>query len=125
MIGRIAVVAAVAVAPVLLDGGSRGRAGRPRHRNLHRRKDHGAAHQLPAEQCRFPAKNHHQARRRPSAEARRRQSADRGLKATVAALQKTVDELQALAEKAAEEQKKKAEPPTAAKDAPAAKEGTK
>ena len=47
------------------------------------------------------------------------------LKATVASLQKTVDDLQAASKKAAEDQKKKAEPPAAAKDAPAAKEGTK
>ena len=53
-------------------------AGCSRHRNLHRRKDHGAAHQLPAEQCRFPAEDDCKTRRRPSAEARRRQSADRG-----------------------------------------------
>src|SRR3979490_2193444 len=43
-----------------------------------------------------------------------------GLKTTVASLQKTVDDLQA-AKKAAEDQKKKAEAPPA-KDAPAAKE---
>ena len=47
-----------------------------------------------------------------------------GLKATVASLQKIVDDLQAAAKKAAEDQKKKAEPPPA-KDAPAAKEGAK
>jgi chromosome segregation ATPase len=59
-----------------------------------------------------------------------------GLKGTIASLQKTVDDLQAAAKKAAEdqkkadEQKKKAEAPPAkdapsAKDAPAAKEGGK
>ena len=47
-----------------------------------------------------------------------------GLKSAVASLQKTVDELQAAQRKAAEDQKKKAEPPPA-KDAPAAKEGAK
>lgn len=46
-----------------------------------------------------------------------------GLKAIVAALQKTVDDLQAASKKAAEDQKKKTEPPP--KDAPAAKQGTK
>ena len=46
------------------------------------------------------------------------------LKATVASLQKTVDDLQAASKKAVEENKK-AEPPPAAKGAPAAKEGTK
>jgi len=45
------------------------------------------------------------------------------LKATVASLQKTVDDLQASQKKAAED-KKKAEPSAAAKDAPA-KEGVK
>ena len=53
-------------------------AGCARYRDLHRRKDHGAAHQLPAEQCRFPAEDDFKTRRRPSAEAGRRQSADRG-----------------------------------------------
>lgn len=47
-----------------------------------------------------------------------------GLKSTIASLQKIVDELQAAQKKAAEDQKKKAEPPPA-KDAPAAKEGAK
>jgi len=47
-----------------------------------------------------------------------------GLKSTVAALQKIVDELQAAQKKVIEDQKKKAEPPPA-RDAPAAKEGTK
>jgi prophage DNA circulation protein len=45
------------------------------------------------------------------------------LKGTIASLQKTVDDLQAVQKKAGEEQKKAASPP--AKDAPAAKEGTK
>jgi chromosome segregation ATPase len=44
------------------------------------------------------------------------------LKAIVASLQKTVDDLQSAQKKAAEDQKKAAPP---AKDAPAAKEGTK
>ena len=53
-----------------------------------------------------------------------------GLKAAVVSLQKVVDDLQAAAKKAAEDQKKKAEAPPAketppAKDAPAAKEGGK
>jgi len=53
-----------------------------------------------------------------------------GLKATVASLQKIVDELQAASKKAAEDQKKKVEVPPAkeappAKDAPAAKQGGK
>ena len=48
-----------------------------------------------------------------------------GLKSGVAALQKIVDDSQAAAKKAAEDQKKKADAPPAAKDAPAAKEGTK
>jgi hypothetical protein len=43
-----------------------------------------------------------------------------GLKSAVASLQKVVDDLQAAAKKAAEDQKKKTEPPPA-KDAPAAK----
>ncbi len=47
-----------------------------------------------------------------------------GLKSTVAALQKIVDDLQAAQKKAIEDQKKKAEPPPA-RDAPAAKEGAK
>ena len=47
-----------------------------------------------------------------------------GLKAAVVSLQKLVDDLQAAAKKAAEDQKKKAETPPA-KDAPAAKEGAK
>ena len=47
-----------------------------------------------------------------------------GLKAAVVSLQKVVDDLQAAAKKAAEDQKKKAEAPPA-KDAPAAKEGGK
>ena len=46
------------------------------------------------------------------------------LKAVVASLQKTVDDLQTASKKGVEE-KKKAEPPAAAKDAPAAKEGAK
>jgi hypothetical protein len=46
------------------------------------------------------------------------------LKASLAALQKIVDDLQAAPKKAAEDAKKKAEPPPA-KDAPAAKEGAK
>jgi hypothetical protein len=45
------------------------------------------------------------------------------LKSTVASLQKIVDDLQAAQKKAAEDQKKKTEPP--AKDAPAAKDGAK
>jgi prefoldin subunit 5 len=45
------------------------------------------------------------------------------LKASVASLQKTVDDLQAASKKAAEDQKKKAEPP--AKEAPAVKDGVK
>ena len=48
-----------------------------------------------------------------------------GLKSTVAALQKIVDDLQAAQKKAIEDQKKKPDAPAAAKDAPAAKEGTK
>jgi len=40
-----------------------------------------------------------------------------GLKASLAALQKTVDEMQAAARKAAEDQKKKAEPPPAKESA--------
>jgi hypothetical protein len=44
-----------------------------------------------------------------------------GLKSTVVALQKIVDDLQAAQKKALEEAKKKAEVPTAAKEAPAAK----
>ena len=47
-----------------------------------------------------------------------------GLKATVAALQKIVDDLQATQKKTAEDSKNKADTPTA-KDAPAAKEGPK
>ena len=47
-----------------------------------------------------------------------------GLKSTVAALQKIVDELQAAQKKTIEDQKKKAEP-SPARDAPAAKEGAK
>jgi hypothetical protein len=47
-----------------------------------------------------------------------------GLKATVAGLQKIVDDLQAAQKKVAEDQKKKTEAP-AAKDAPGAKEGAK
>ena len=46
-----------------------------------------------------------------------------GLKAAVASLQKLVDELQATQKKAAEDQKKAAAPP--AKDAPLAKDGAK
>ena len=46
-----------------------------------------------------------------------------GLKATIAVLQKTVDDLQAASKKAVEDQRKKAEPPP--KDAPAAKQGAK
>jgi peptidoglycan hydrolase CwlO-like protein len=46
-----------------------------------------------------------------------------GLKSSVAGLQKKLDELQAAQQKAAEDLKKKAEPP--AKDAPAAKDGGK
>lgn len=45
------------------------------------------------------------------------------LKSTVASLQKIVDDLQAAQKKATEDQKKKTEPP--AKDAPAAKDGAK
>ncbi len=67
------------LAPCLLICRNRGRAGCSRHRNLHRRKDHGAADQLPAEQCRFPAEDDRETRRRPSAEAGRRQGADRRL----------------------------------------------
>jgi hypothetical protein len=48
-----------------------------------------------------------------------------GLKGSVAALQKIVDDWQAAQKKAAEDQKKKADAPPAAKDAPAAKEGGK
>jgi len=48
------------------------------------------------------------------------------LKATVVGLQKIVDDLQAAQKKAAEDQKKKVEPTAAAKDAaPATKDGTK
>src|SRR5580704_15735019 len=45
------------------------------------------------------------------------------LKASVVSLQKTVDDLQAASKKSAEDQKKKAEPP--AKEAPAVKDGVK
>jgi prefoldin subunit 5 len=49
-----------------------------------------------------------------------------GLKATVASLQKNVDDLQAAQKKALEDQKKKTDAPPAAKDAPpAAKDGAK
>jgi uncharacterized protein YPO0396 len=48
------------------------------------------------------------------------------LKGTVASLQKVVDELQAAQKKAAEDQNKKADPPTAAKEnSPPAKENVK
>jgi hypothetical protein len=47
------------------------------------------------------------------------------LKSTVVALQKIVDDLQAAQKKAAEDAKKKADVPAAAKDAPAAKDGGK
>ena len=47
-----------------------------------------------------------------------------GLKSSVAGLQKRLDEIQAAQQKAAEDSKKKAEPPPA-KDAPAAKNGGK
>ena len=47
-----------------------------------------------------------------------------GLKSTVAALQKIVEDLQAAQKKSAEDQKKKVDAPLA-KDAPAAKEGGK
>jgi prophage DNA circulation protein len=48
-----------------------------------------------------------------------------GLKSTVAGLQKIVDDLQAAQKKAAEDLKKKSEPPSAAKDATPAKDGAK
>ena len=48
-----------------------------------------------------------------------------GLKSTVMALQKTVDDLQAAQKKAAEDAKKKADAPAAGKDAPPAKNGAK
>jgi hypothetical protein len=48
-----------------------------------------------------------------------------GLKTTVVALQKIVDDLQAAQKKTAEEQKKKAEVPAAKDSAPVAKEGAK
>ena len=47
-----------------------------------------------------------------------------GLKSTLATLQKVVDDLRAAQKKAIEDQTKKAEPPPA-RDAPAAKEGAK
>jgi prefoldin subunit 5 len=47
-----------------------------------------------------------------------------GLKSTVASLQKIVDDLQAAQKKTIEDQKKKVEPPPA-RDAPAAREGAK
>jgi prophage DNA circulation protein len=48
-----------------------------------------------------------------------------GLKSAVAGLQKIVDDLQAAQKKAAEDLKKKPEPPAAAKDATPAKDGAK
>ena len=48
-----------------------------------------------------------------------------GLKAAVVSLQKVVDDLQAAAKKAAEDQKKKVEMQPAARDTPLAKDGTK
>jgi len=45
------------LAPFMLALRSCRGAGRSRHRDLHRREDHGAAHQLPAEQRRFPAED--------------------------------------------------------------------
>src|SRR4051812_46183900 len=44
---------------------------------MHRRKDDGTPHQLSAEQRRFPAQDDHEACRRPSAETRRGQPANR------------------------------------------------
>jgi hypothetical protein len=69
----IAPMARITFAAFAADGcmaGDRSRAGRSRHRDLHRRKDHGAAHLLPAEQCRLPAEDDQQADIRPSAEDR-------------------------------------------------------
>jgi prophage DNA circulation protein len=48
-----------------------------------------------------------------------------GLKSTVAGLQKIVDELQAAQKKPVEDQKKKADAPAPAKDAPVTKDGAK
>jgi hypothetical protein len=48
-----------------------------------------------------------------------------GLKSTVASLQKIVDDLQAAQKKAAEDAKKKADAPAAKDSAPAAKDGAK
>ena len=46
---------ALAMLVMLAAHGARGRAGRARARSVHRRKGHGAAHRLPAKQCRVSA----------------------------------------------------------------------
>jgi hypothetical protein len=89
-------------------------AGRSRHRNLHGRKDHGAADQLPAEQCRFPAEDHHQAKLGPPVEDRCRQPADRGVEER-SWVCRIVSDVQSAQNKAAEDAKK----PAAADTAPA------
>ena len=91
---------------------------------MHRRKDDGAADQLPAEQCRFLQKTIGKltADHQQKLDAANRQI--EGLKATVAGLQRAVGELQATQTKAAEDSRKKADMPAAKDNAPA-KDGGK
>ncbi len=124
MIGRIAVVAAVAVAPCLLMSAHAGAQDVPGieictvEKTMERRTSclQSNVDFLQKTITRLAA-DHQQKLDAAKAQID-------SLKATVVALQKIVDDLQAAAKKAAEDQKKKAETP-AAKDAPPAKQGGK
>jgi hypothetical protein len=124
MIGRIALVASVALAPCLLTSGSAAAQDVPGieictvEKTMERRTSCLQSNVDFLQKTLTKLAADHQQK----LDAANRQI--EGLKSTVAALQKIVDELQAAPKKAAEDQKKKADAP-ATKDAPAAKEGGK
>jgi predicted transcriptional regulator len=126
MIGRIALVASMVVAPCWLAGGRAGAQDVPGieictvEKTMERRTSCLQSNVDFLQKTMTKLASDHQ-QKLDAAKAQ-----IEALKATVASLQKTVDDLQAASKKAAEDQTKKAEPPAAAKDAAAAaKEGTK
>jgi len=125
MIGRIALHAR-GLGAVRLGIGRRPRAGTfPGHRDLHGRKDHGASHKLVSRVMSISSK-----RPSPSLPPTMRRSSMpqtgriEALKTIVAALQKSVDELQAAQKKTAEDSKK-ADAGRRPRDGPAAKDGAR
>jgi hypothetical protein len=126
MIGRIALVASMVVAPCWLAGGAAGAQDVPGieictvEKTMERRTSCLQSNVDFLQKTMTKLGSDHQ-QKLDAAKAQ-----IEALKATVASLQKTVDDLQASQKKAAEDQKKKGEPPAAAKEGtPPAKESAK